>query len=95
MLDLIEKVIEEDIRPYINRHYGDIKLLDFKDGIAEIKLMGQCSGCPSASYTVEDIIEERLKEKLPEVKKVVLINGISEELMEMVRNILRGSERVV
>lgn len=92
MVNLIEKVIEEEIRPYLKAHYGDIKLLGFKDGIVEIKLMGQCSGCPSAQYTVEDVIEGKLKEKLPEVKKVALINGISEELMEMARNILKGNK---
>lgn len=95
MIKEIEKVIDSEIRPYLRQHYGDIELLNVKDGIVEIKLVGQCSGCPSAKYTVEDVIESNLKEKIPEIKKVVLVNEVSQELLNMAREILNGNMQVV
>ncbi|WP_125153255.1 NifU family protein [Clostridium rectalis] len=94
MINEIEKIIVNEIRPYLRQHYGDIELLTVKDGVVEIKLVGQCSGCPSAKYTVENVIEKILKEKIPEVKKVVMINEMSEELLDMARKILNNHMKV-
>ncbi|WP_315115030.1 NifU family protein [uncultured Clostridium sp.] len=91
MIENIEKIIDSEIRPYLKEHYGDIELLGFHDGIVEVKLIGQCNGCPSAKYTVEDVIESKLKEEFKEVEKVTLINEVSEELLHMARKILCGS----
>mgnify|MGYP002344314432 FL=1 len=88
VIEEIEKVIDSEIRPHLREHYGDIQLLGINDGVVEIKLVGQCSGCPSAKYTVEDVIESKLKEKFPEIKEVVLINQVSEELLNMAKEIL-------
>lgn len=88
MMDIIEKVVDEDIRPLLMEHYGNIKIISFEDGILRFKLLGECSNCPSAKYTVEDVIEKRLKEKFPEINQVVMDNGVSDELLEMARNLL-------
>ncbi|WP_027623884.1 NifU family protein [Clostridium lundense] len=95
MIKEIENVIDSEIRPYLKEHYGDIELLGVKDGVVEIKLIGQCSGCPSAKYTVEDVIESNLKEKIPGIKKVILVNEVSQELLDMARKILNGNMQVV
>ncbi|KAJ52009.1 Fe-S cluster biogenesis protein NfuA [Clostridium tetanomorphum] len=94
MISEVEKTIDREIRPYLREHYGDIQLLDIKNGIVQIKLIGQCSGCPSAKYTVEDVIETKLKERFAEVKKVVLINEVSEDLLDMARKILNVNKVV-
>ncbi len=91
MIEEIEKVIDSEIRPHLREHYGDIQLLGVKDGVVEIKLVGQCSGCPSAKYTVEDVIESNLKEKIPAIKKVILRNEVSQELLDMAKKILSGN----
>ncbi|MCB2296093.1 NifU family protein [Clostridium algoriphilum] len=94
MFDEIEKIFETNIRPKLADHYGNIELVSFDDGIVKVKLLGQCKGCLSAKYTIEDIVETTLKEKMPEIKKVVLINEVSEELLEQARNILNKSSKV-
>lgn len=81
MLEKIDKVCDEFVRPSLLKHYGDIKLLSFEDGILRFKLLGQCSGCPSAKYTVEDIIAGPLMENVPEIKQVMLENTVSDELI--------------
>lgn len=89
MIEKIENVLDKYVRPQLSMHYGDVKIISFEDGILKIKLTGQCSNCPSAKFTVEDIIEKELKEKLPEVKKVVLIEGVSDELLAFAKKILK------
>ncbi|MCB2295002.1 NifU family protein [Clostridium algoriphilum] len=94
MFAKIEKIFEMDIRPKLADHYGNIQLVSFEDGIVKVKLLGQCKGCLSAKYTIEDIVEATLKDKMPGIKKVVLINEISEELLNQARNILNKSSGV-
>lgn len=84
----IQQVIDEKVKPYLGEHNGDIEFFGIKDGVAQIKLLGQCSGCISAKYTIENVVEASLKAEIPEVKKVELINCISEETLDMARKIL-------
>lgn len=91
MIEKIEKVLDLDIRPYLKEHYGDVKLINFKNGIVQIELLGQCHGCPSAKFTVENVIEGKLKEKISEVKKVDVISMVSDELLDMAKKVLNGN----
>lgn len=84
----IENILDKYVRPKLSEHYGDVEVLDFKDGKLEIKLKGQCSNCPSAKFTVEDIIEKEIKKYIPEVEKVVLIEGVSDDLLDFAKKIL-------
>ena len=89
----IEKILEMNVRPKLAEHYGNIELVSFIDGIVEVKLLGECKGCLSAKYTVEDLVETALKEAIPSIKKVILINEVSEELLEQARKFLNESNR--
>jgi len=89
----IEKILEMNVRPKLADHYGNIELVSAIDGIVEVKLLGQCKGCLSAKFTVEDLVEAALKEAIPEIKKVILVNQVNEELLEQARKILSESSR--
>ena len=89
----IEKILELNIRPKLAEHYGNIELVSVKDGIVEVKLLGECSGCLSAKYTVEDLVEAPLKEAIPGIKKVILKNQVSDELLEQARKFLNNGIR--
>jgi len=89
----IEKILEINVRPKLADHYGNIELVRVNDGIVEVKLLGQCKGCLSAKYTIEDLVETALKEAIPAIKKVILINQINEELLEQARKILSEGSR--
>ena len=70
MREKVEKALE-DIRPYLRFDGGDIELLDVTaDGVVKVRLLGACGGCPFSQYTLQRRVEERLKEEVPEVKKV-------------------------
>ena len=72
MREKIEKALE-DIRPSLQADGGDIQLVDVEDGIVKVKLSGACSGCPMSAMTMAFGVEAALKEKVPEVKKVVTV----------------------
>lgn len=93
MLEKIESVLDEYVRPKLSSHYGDVKVLGFKDGVLEIKLVGQCSNCPSAQNTVESVIEAEVKEHVPEVESVVLVQYVSDDLLDFARKILKHEDR--
>nr|WP_300092653.1 NifU family protein [Sedimentibacter sp.] len=88
MIEKIEHVLDEYVRPKLSEHYGNVQIMDFKDGVLKIKLEGQCSNCPSARFTVEDVIEIEVKKHVPEVEKIVLIEGVSDELLAFASKIL-------
>ncbi|MGE1061458.1 NifU family protein [Megasphaera paucivorans] len=77
----IESLLENEIRPILAKHNGDIIINDYTDNILRIRLTGQCSGCPSASLTTEEIISAKVKEHFPEIKDVILITGVSDDLL--------------
>ncbi|MEY8001365.1 NifU family protein [Clostridium sp. Mt-5] len=88
MKEKILKVIDEKIRPYLNSHNGNIEIVEIKDEIVKIRLLGQCSNCISTRYTIEDVIESSLKSEIPEIKKVEIIDYISEDTLNLAKKIL-------
>ena len=68
-----EKVMEvlNKIRPYLQRDGGDVELVEIgKDGVVKVRLTGQCGCCPMSVMTLKMSIEQKLKDAIPEVKKV-------------------------
>jgi len=70
MRDKVEAVLD-DIRPSLQADGGDIQLVDVKEGVVTVRLLGACGGCPMATMTLQQGIERKLKEEVPEVNKVV------------------------
>ena len=93
MIERIEKVLEQDVRPSLLSHEGNVQILSYeeKSKILRVRLTGQCSGCPSAQLTTEEVIEKAVKEKIPEVEQVLLVHEVSSELLDMARKILSRS----
>ena len=62
----------DTIRPMIQGDGGDIELVGVDaDGVVQVRLLGACSGCPSASMTLAMGVERNLKSQIPEVTRVV------------------------
>lgn len=88
MLEEIERVLDEKVRPSLRLHGGDIEVLSFEDGVLRFRFLGQCSGCPSATLTTEQLVEEELTAALPGVKQVLLVQEVSKSLLDQARAIL-------
>lgn len=86
----IEAVLEEKVRPALRAHGGEIAVERLEDGVLYVKLLGQCAGCPSADLTSETIVEAELTAALPElVRKVAVIQTVSDELWEQAKRLVR------
>ena len=92
MMQEIEKVIEEKVLPYLQNHGGGVELLGLEDGVLKVRLLGQCSGCPSATITTEQIIQEEVGAAVPQVKQVVLVQGVSDDLIAQARAMMKHDE---
>jgi len=70
----VQALIDE-IRPYLQGDGGDCELIDFdqKEGTVQLRFVGACGGCPSATATLKLGIENFLRERLPWVKEVVQV----------------------
>ena len=87
-LDNIQRILEEDVRPALMAHEGDVELISYESQVVKVKLHGKCSGCPTAYLTTEELIAAKIKEKMPEVKDVVLVQEVNPELLDFARRIL-------
>lgn len=86
----VEAVLDEFVRPYLATHGGDLKVVGVEGGVIFFQLMGRCVGCAAADQTSEELINRQLVERVPGIKKAVLANGISPELLEQTLALLRA-----
>lgn len=84
----VKTVIEDDIRPLLHDHNGDIELISIEGDTANIRFLGACRGCPGAQMTINDIVQIKINEKVPEINKVKLNSDISEDMIALAKKIL-------
>ncbi len=66
----VEEVLN-DVRPLLQSEGGNVELVEVTEkGVVKVRLVGACGCCPMSTYTLKMSIEQRLKEKLPEIKSV-------------------------
>jgi len=73
VINKINEVLDEKIRPAVAKDGGDITFKSFKDGIVTVELKGSCSGCPSSIMTLKQGVQNLLCHYIPEVKSVEAI----------------------
>lgn len=69
----IMAVIEEEIRPAVAMDGGDVVFSHYEGNRVYLRMQGSCNGCPSASLTLKEGIETRLKAAVPEIVEVIAI----------------------
>ncbi len=70
-IQMVQKVIDEEIRPSLQADGGDLELVDVDGTTVYVSLRGQCMNCPSAQVTLKDVVEARLQEVVdPEIQVV-------------------------
>jgi len=78
-VDLETRVREalDSVRPYMESHGGDVELLGIEDGVARMRLVGHCEGCPASESTLELAIKKALEETAPDLEGLE-VEGVSE-----------------
>ncbi|HLO02289.1 MAG TPA: NifU family protein [Symbiobacteriaceae bacterium] len=60
----------DQIRPAIRMDGGEVELVDVEEGVAKVRMMGACGGCPMSTMTLKMGIERAIRMQVPEVKTV-------------------------
>jgi Fe-S cluster biogenesis protein NfuA/nitrite reductase/ring-hydroxylating ferredoxin subunit len=63
----------EGVRPQLQSHGGDVKLVMVEESVAFVQLEGACNGCSMSSVTLRNLVEEALVEGVPSITKVVVV----------------------
>lgn len=91
----IEKVLDERIRPELMLHNGNIKLIKLENDRLYVRLTGQCMNCPSAELTLENTVSAVLKKIFPQLGEIILITGVSDELIADLHGLLEMRHKEV
>ncbi len=65
-IQLIQQTINEQIRPALRAHGGNIELIDVDANKVIVAFRGMCSQCVMAEFTMKDVVEAKLKEFVSE-----------------------------
>lgn len=89
-MDKLRKIVDEQVRPALRAHGGDIELVELtQDGVLKVRLTGACATCPGAQQTLADVVAAALREAAPEVREIVPVFQADEDLIRQALAILR------
>jgi Fe-S cluster biogenesis protein NfuA len=88
MEEKIRNILIEKVNPVLAAHYGAAELSAYENNVAYVRLTGACGSCPSAQFTIEDVVRAEIKDALPDVEDVVLDTSVSQDLIDMAKKIL-------
>lgn len=90
ILEKIQKILDEKVNPQLALHNGSAGATDYDclSSTAYIKFYGACAACMSSSDTFENVIEKEILTNCPDVKKVLVDDTVSDDILEMARKIL-------
>jgi NifU-like protein len=61
---LIQKVLDEEVRPVLIADGGDVELFDVEGDRIKVVLQGACGSCSSSTATLKIAIESRLRDRV-------------------------------
>ncbi|MBN1795450.1 MAG: Fe-S cluster assembly protein NifU [Sedimentisphaerales bacterium] len=61
-IQLIQQTINEQIRPALRAHGGNIELVDVEGDKVIVAFRGMCAQCHLTEFTMKDVVEARLRE---------------------------------
>ena len=73
----------DEMRPYLDSHGGDVRLLGIDGGVVRLQLQGSCSGCPSSAVTLRHGIEEAIYRAAPDVERIEAEDAPHETLLQI------------
>jgi NifU-like protein len=65
-IQLIQETINEQIRPALRNHGGNIELIDVDGNKVIVAFRGMCAQCKLAEFTMKDVVEAKLREFVSE-----------------------------
>jgi NifU-like protein len=65
-IQLIQQTINEQVRPALRAHGGNIELIDVDGNKVVVAFRGMCAQCHLAEFTMKDVVETKLREFVSE-----------------------------
>ena len=65
-IQLVQQTINEQIKPLLREHGGNIELIDVEGNKVVVAFRGMCAQCHLAEFTMKDVVEARLREFVSE-----------------------------
>jgi NifU-like protein len=61
-MKLVQETLDREVRPELQKDGGDLELVDVEGKIVKVRLLGMCSGCQVAGFTLRDLVGSKLRE---------------------------------
>ena len=71
LADRVKQVIDMQVNPAIASHGGSVTLVEVRDDVVYLEMMGGCQGCGMAAVTLAQGIRRIIMESVPEVRDIV------------------------
>ncbi len=71
MINKIEALFDEQVRPALAAHGGNVEIVDLDNDKLFVRLSGGCQGCSSSKATLKDGIQTLVKQNFPTITEVV------------------------
>lgn len=71
LADRVKQVIDMQVNPAIASHGGSVTLVEVRDHVVYLEMMGGCQGCGMAAVTLAQGIRRIIMENVPDVKDIV------------------------
>lgn len=70
IITAIKELLDTRVRPAVAQDGGDITFQSYDNGIVYLHMQGSCAGCPAATMTLKNGVENMLRHYIPEVTEV-------------------------
>lgn len=71
ILAAIRKLVDERFNPAIASHRGEIRIVDYCDGVVKVEMRGGCQGCAASQLTLRQGLLSTIRNEVPEVVEIV------------------------
>ena len=71
MMRKLEILFDEQVRPALAAHGGNVEIVDLDNNKLFVRLQGGCQGCSSSTATLKQGIQTLVKQNFPEIIEVV------------------------
>lgn len=69
--DRVRHVIQMHVNPAIASHGGSVELVEVRDDVVSLEMLGGCQGCGMAAATLAQGVRRIIMESVPEVRDIV------------------------
>jgi Fe-S cluster biogenesis protein NfuA len=59
-----------ELRPYLEKHGGNVEMVRIEDNVAYLQLQGSCQNCSSSTATLKTTVEETLYRVAPDLERI-------------------------